>query len=250
MRFLFIIFIIVLISTNLVCAVGFSPSSLVFELEQGEEACKVITLNSDSEIIIVSDGWVENESFEWKINNCNQSADYHGLSIDYDNELSVDEREVNVCLSGENVGEYRGVMLLREEQQGNSVVQIGIWLKATIIEPEPEVVVEPTPAPVPTPSSSGGGGGGGSRTNTIILSEENVTENITQLGSLLEGPEIMETSLEDMSIGEIQEESLEKAEITGAVIGESGKIKIIGIVIAIIVVAGIIITVGYKGRDA
>ena len=41
-------------------ASGFSPSSLVFELEPDQEDCQTIFVSSESEMIEVSDYWAEN----------------------------------------------------------------------------------------------------------------------------------------------------------------------------------------------
>ena len=64
MKILFFIFIII-ISISLVWATGFSPSSLIYELEPGEGECKMITITSESETISVSDNWAENVDIEW-----------------------------------------------------------------------------------------------------------------------------------------------------------------------------------------
>ena len=132
-------------------ASGFSPSSLTFSLETSEEECQVITVTSDSPKITVSDGWAKNKDDEWSINGFQTDASAHGISIDYDNELGVSERQVEVCLSGDNVGEYHGVLVLEEEQEGSSIIQMGVWLKVLITAPK-EVTA--------SSSSSGGAGGG------------------------------------------------------------------------------------------
>ena len=161
MSFLFFIFLFLLM-LNGVIAVGFSPSSLVFELEPNQEECETIILTSDSETISVSDSWAENKDVEWKISLFEKNTNYHGISINYDNELSIDEREVEVCLSGGKLGEYHGVLLLREEQQGSSIVQMGIWLKLIIEEIEQEQTPPLISEGSSSDSSSSGGGGAGS----------------------------------------------------------------------------------------
>lgn len=148
--FIFFIFVFV-IMINVVGAVGFSPSSLTFNLQRGEQSCQVITLSSDSETITVSDKWAENKDVEWKVSLFNNSASDFGISINYLKEISINEREVEVCLLGSQVGEYHGVMILKEEQEGNSIIQMGIWLKVIISE-----------LPASGEGSGGGGSGGGS----------------------------------------------------------------------------------------
>lgn len=217
-----------------VSAVGFSPSSLIFELEQGRQECKMITITSDSETISVSDKWAENKDAEWKVSLFETDASAHGISISYDNELSINERQVEVCLSGQNIGEYHGVLLLTEEQQGNSIVQMGIWLKVIITEPQ-----QTAPASAGA-GSSGGGGGYVPIKNTTSVKNQTNNSATTSLAA---------TSLKsDVNNGELTQENNKEANpnennpgITGAIIGGIGNPKIIGIFIAIIVVAGIII---------
>lgn len=208
--------IILGISITNVIASGFSPTSLVFNLNVGEQDCKTITITSDSETISVSDLWAKNKDVEWKVSLFNESAGFHGISIDYDDKLNIDERQVEVCLSGNKIGEYHGVVLLKQGQEGNSIVQMGVWLKVTITEKQEEIT---TPAQTNAGGSSGGGGSIPAKTNT--------TNSTTQNNNIkTEDSEIKEKA----GVG-----------ITGAVIGGIGNPKIIGITLAIIVIAGIII---------
>lgn len=138
--FIFIMFSI-LISVSFIYAVSFSPPNLVFNLSVGEKNCQNITLSSDSEKIALSDKWAESKDVAWNPNLFVKSANEHGLKVTYKKELSLDEREVQVCLSGNKPGEYHGILLLSEEQEGNSVIQMGVWLKAVISEKGNEEVV-------------------------------------------------------------------------------------------------------------
>ena len=211
---------------NGVMAAGFSPSSLIFDVEQDQDECQVITITSESETVVVSDSWAADSSDEWKVSSFETDASEHGIDISYD-DLLEGEDSVEVCLSGSELGEYHGVILLREEQQGNSVVQMGVWLKVTISEPAPE------PEPISGPTSSGGssqtssdddGGSGGSATvNIPELDDE-------QIGEVL-----------DEASGGDDEEN-QDAGITGGAVGVSNAKKGIGIgVLAIIVIAGIVV---------
>ncbi|MEK6871950.1 MAG: hypothetical protein AABX16_03540 [Nanoarchaeota archaeon] len=130
--FSFFSFIILLCAASLTSASGFSPTSLIYETSMNEESCQTVHINSESEKIMVSDGWAAHYSEEWSVNGFTTPSINHGLTLTYDKELTKDERSVAVCLTAKTAGEYHGVLLLREEQEGNSVVQMGVWLKAII----------------------------------------------------------------------------------------------------------------------
>jgi hypothetical protein len=139
-------------------ALGVSPSSLSYNQSIGEEKCLQVTVNSVSANISVSDLWAENKDVEWKFFLFDTSSTTHGLSLNYLTELPIGERQFNVCLSGSKAGEYHGVLLLKEEKVGNSVIQMGIWLKVTI-----------SGGTIVNPISPGGGGGGGIPVNKTTL---------------------------------------------------------------------------------
>lgn len=171
--FIFLFFLILIFANlfempNFVGATGFSPSSLIFNLKPGEKQCKMISITSESETITADDKWAENKNVEWKVSEFNTDASSLGISINYPKELSLDEREVNVCLSGNKLGEYHGVLLLKEEQQGNSIIQMGVWLKVNIGKTSQQTSTLSASAT----TSSG-------TTNSIISTAKNIsTENI------------------------------------------------------------------------
>ena len=127
--FSFFSFILLLLGTSYIIASGFSPTSLIYDLGVNEESCQTVNINSESEKISVSDSWASHKDDNWSVDGFTNAAQDHGLELTYSTELNKDERSVEVCLKGKNAGEYHGVLLLREEQEGNSVVQMGIWLK-------------------------------------------------------------------------------------------------------------------------
>ena len=206
---------------NVVGAVGFSPSSLTFDLNKGEQSCQVITLSSDSETIAVSDKWAENKDIEWKVGLFNSNASDFSIFINYPKELSIDEREVEVCLSGSQIGEYHGVLLMKEEQEGNSIIQMGIWLKVIISEP---------PAQTSSGSSGGGGGGGGSSAKATA------TPSLTTLDN-----SNLNTNTQNLA-GDIEKDgniSIEKSSgITGSAVDDiEGKKEVKKILIPLIALA-------------
>lgn len=213
-------------------AVGFSPTSLIFNLNPGGEDCQMITINSESETISVSDKWAENKDIEWKVSLFNESADYHNIDISYD-ELLENESQVEVCLSGENIGEYHGVALLTEEQSGNSIVQVGVWLKA-IVEAAPTQITSGGSSS--SSGSSSGGSVGGGITTTASPNKESTNTNNLNTNNEINNPELQKG----------EEEQAENSGITGAVIG--GKASMIGAVVLIIVVIAIGLIIYKRNR--
>jgi hypothetical protein len=130
--FIFLLFLGFITSLSLVSATGFSPTSLTFNLDKNQKECQTITLTSDSETIDVYDKWAESKDVEWSVSSFKTESSSHGLSLTYPKELSLNERKVEVCISGSKEGEYHGVLLMKEEQKGNSIMQAGVWLKVLI----------------------------------------------------------------------------------------------------------------------
>lgn len=121
---------------NLVSAVSFSPSSLIYNLNKSQEQCKYITLGLDSPITSITNSWAENKDIDWSIKFFNTTSESHGINIYYTQENIVNgiAGKVSVCLSGTNLGEYHGIMIIKQGQVGNSIVQLGIWLKVNITD--------------------------------------------------------------------------------------------------------------------
>lgn len=117
-------------------AVGFSPSNLVYNLEPNEEECKTVTINSESETITVSDVWAENVDVEWKVSNFDTDTSEHGLSLTHSESETEGKRIYDVCLKGSQKGEYHGAIIFKQGQEGNSIIQMAVWLKVVISESE------------------------------------------------------------------------------------------------------------------
>ncbi|MFH1591900.1 MAG: hypothetical protein ABIB47_00850, partial [Candidatus Woesearchaeota archaeon] len=243
MKFLFFIFIILITtaiiginSLSFVQAAGFSPSSLTYELKPNQEDCKMITINSESETISVSDKWAENKDMEWKVSSFEESANYHDISIDYQDTLGADERELEVCLSGSKLGEYHGVVLLKEEQEGSSIIQMGVWLKVLISEQENNPQTSSSSSGGSSSSSSSGSSSGGS----LILNNEG-DEHVTDNAVAEEDSEL--TFLDSKESTETIQES--SSWITGAVIGVSNNP---GITIGIVLIVLMAITIAVYNK--
>ncbi|MAG27354.1 hypothetical protein CMI47_17615 [Candidatus Pacearchaeota archaeon] len=173
--FLFLIFVI-----PTAVAVGFSPSSLTFNLQPNEEACGTITLDSESESISVSDKWAKSEETKWKVSLFDTTAEDHNIAITYPYLLSPEERQVEVCLSAENEGEYHGAIIFKQAQEGSSIIQMAVWLKLII-----EEAIEPPPVQdLPNNNNQGSGGGGGSSNSAPILPPVETTDDKPEIQEL------------------------------------------------------------------
>lgn len=132
-------------------AIQFSPTSLEFSLEKNQISCKKINFQIESPTTL-KDTWAKSPSEDWSIINFKTTAQENSLELSYPSEISPEEKEIEVCLSGASPGEYKGALVFRENEIGNSIVQFAIWLKVNI---EGEIEQEET-----RPSSSKSSGGG------------------------------------------------------------------------------------------
>jgi hypothetical protein len=224
MKKILIILGILLVLNPLVTAVGFSPTKLAYNLESGTESCQTITVNSTSEKISVSDWWAENEGIEWNVALFKTSSSTHSLTLKYPSEIFINESKVEVCLSGTKPGKYHGLILLKEEQNGNSVVQMAVWLNVTITEK----IVPPA-----APSSGGGGGGGSSGGGSAVPKKETLNATSIPLSAdknAIENEEKPEVDNEQNNISN-------SSGITGAVIGANTAPMIIAIILITFIIA-------------
>ncbi len=174
-------------------------STVVYVLQPNQELCHEITLTSESEIIIISDTWTPNYNVEWNITLFNTTAEEHNLNISYPEELSLEESEFNICISGQNQGEYHGAITIKQEDK---TTQLVTWLKV-IIETPPQESPPQNPPPVNT-------GGGSSARSTTTQNQTNTTE----------------TSPKETETPQIDQESSNNnlSQITGATTGVIGKV--------------------------
>jgi hypothetical protein len=182
MRSFFIFLFFTILLTANAFAIGFSPSSLTFSLPKGQEECKIITISSDSESITVTDVWAENPDMEWKVSLFDTPSSTHSVSISYPSTLSSDDREAEICFSGSKAGEYHGAVIFQQEQEGNSIIQFAVWIKA---------IISATNSESPSSSSRSGGSGGSSGSSIVKaekISEEKIPEK-TEIQPLKTSPE-------------------------------------------------------------
>lgn len=165
--FLFLVFFI-----SAASAAGFSPSSLTFNLKQNEEQCQIVTLTEVTDDIDVLNVWAENKDVEWKINNFQTDATSLNLDLTYSVEDNDNGKIVEVCLKGSQQGEYHGAIIFKQQQQGNSVVQLAVWIKAIIENQQPN-----------SQSNSGNSNSGSSTPTTQNQQTQPTQNNIQELSA-------------------------------------------------------------------
>jgi len=231
----FLFFLFIIFFTAGAMASGFSPSSLTFNLEQNQESCQTIHLDSNSETITAKDVWAENKDVQWDSRLFDTNAEEHGITISYANNIPIDERDIEVCISGENEGEYHGDIIFEEEQEGNSIIQMGIWLKVFISGDNQA-----------TSGGSNGGQSSGSSSSGSSSSSGNTFERnqINSNSEKLENDESEKLTRNDQS----NQNTEDKNKITGNFIGNSGKIKSMVVPLFTLFIAGLLIFTYFKRK--
>lgn len=151
----------------LTSAIQFSPTSLEFNLEKDEGACKKINFNIETPTTI-KDAWAQSPSTSWSILDFQTSAQEHEISINYQPRVNPDEKETEICLSGSKPGNYNGAIIFRQRETGNSVIQFAVWLKVNIKEETKKPIKNTT-----TKKSSGSSG-------KIWTSQEEIEKPVTE----------------------------------------------------------------------
>lgn len=125
------ILLLALLFVPLASAIEFSPSNFVLDLDVNEVVCKNIFFKLES-FGTINDLWASDSPQQWTIAGFNTSSDSHNLQISYPSQVSPEENEIEFCVSGSRPDKYRGALLIREGEVGNSIMQIAIWLDVTI----------------------------------------------------------------------------------------------------------------------
>ena len=130
MKKLFFFFTIILCLTQ-ISALEFYPANLEFNLTQNQQSCKKVFFSLDSQTT-VSDSWAQNETSVWSITQFQTSAQQLGITLNYPANLDSAQTNAEICISGANTGNYKGAMIFRQGELGNSLVQFAVWLKVSI----------------------------------------------------------------------------------------------------------------------
>ncbi|MFH0712094.1 MAG: hypothetical protein V1889_03215 [archaeon] len=219
-------FILFFIFVGLACAGSVSPGIVNYDVSQGGEVCHSIHVDLGS--VDVFDLWAKNTSVDWNIVLFNVNSSEYGLIVDYPKVLNS-EGDIEICISGEELGEYRGAIVFRQGKQGSSIIQYAVWLNVSISEKVEEKVAPIVESPLGS-SSSGSGSGGGALLEVFDNSSQ-VVENNSVGGMIVE------------VVDEV--EDFESAGVTGAVVGGRGNWKV---AVGVLVLVGVGLVLVYSRR--
>jgi len=172
--------ILAILLIPLASAIQFYPPSLEFNLEKNQVLCKKINFQIN-QLTEIRDIWAKNFSEKWSISNFETSRMLHELNLVYPEKISPEENEIELCLSGSKPGNYKGALLFRESEIGNSVIQFAIWLKVLIKDEEPLMQQEKNNTKKHSERSKNSGSSSGKVWTSESLPTENRIQKIQQL---------------------------------------------------------------------
>jgi hypothetical protein len=242
MRFYFLFFIFAfLLSLNLVSAdFSLDKGKLNFNLEKGVEECQIVKVTSEdyNGDFDIRDIWPEVGEEDSSFNKYTLTAGDYNIDITHLDSISDfnNEVEVEVCLSGSSVGEYKGALIFTPEagdEQVNVVVEKGVWLLVN--------VVEKVAPPVNNGGNSGSSGTSGGSSNVVTTTTQEIPREVmggdADSDVELENVDDIGADMDELfGEGEIEPNEGEgKSWITGGVVGVGGRMGV-GIIITIVVV--------------
>lgn len=231
-----------------------SPSSLNFDLEIGKEECLIFNIFSDdySGDLTSLMKWADKNVEVTHPRQFNLTSDDINLNINYSPEEIENfdgQEEIKVCISGDEIGTWKGSLEYRTESSGGVGVGVGVgtWLRVNISE-KPEPIIENPSAPADAGNSGGGSSGGGGS----FIPPKNITQTINSTNNTQATTKFnadLASDNSEVSSNETNEsQQNQNAPITGAVIG-SGK-RTTGIAIAFVVLLiGITISLYIKRKN-
>jgi len=241
--FFIFLFFIIIISLNFVNAsLSISPSALQFNIKSGEIECKNLTILSQdySGDLYSLLRWSGKNNYIDNPNNFKFNAEDLNLTVNYfpqNIEKFDGEKKIQFCVSGKDIGIYRGSLEYRTISKGNVAIGVGVWIKVIITEPEQEEQQNPSSPPENNINSGGGGGGSITTTQNKTMAVQNKTSKETKTQQVENKTE--KSTGESINEKDINNEN--NPGITGAVIGGKGKSKIIIITLIAITIAGLIL---------
>lgn len=133
-NFILIFLLITLLYSAYSLEIGINPAYLNLEDKTGEEVCQNISVYADRDInITIENKWTKIEESR-KIKDYNLSSKDFNLQIVSPEKASIsanETKEIEICFSGKNAGNFYGAVLFESE---NGYVSIGSWINLKITE--------------------------------------------------------------------------------------------------------------------
>lgn len=244
--FLFFTFLFLIVGTSIVSATTLSgsPGSLNFNLNIGEEKCLNFLVSSSDYSGNLNSimEWAEKDSEVSSPNDFIFESSEVGLNVIYSPEIISNfdgEEEIQVCISGNEEGYWRGSLKYITESEGNTGIGVGTWLRVNITNiPNEETEEQISPANPNNNQNSGSGSSSSSKPTTNsndTIINENTEANLNEKNS--------ETPLGELE--EPKEKSQGIFRTTGNAISDFSKTKT-GKATGIIILAFILIFAGIK----
>jgi|SRR3989344_1891172 len=169
MRIYFFIFLFLIFSLFLVNAsLNIDKGKIYLDMNVSQKTCQTITITSDDYkgTIKIRDIWAEDFSEGGNLNKYTLNSEDLGITIFYNKiiENFSKNAQLELCLSSNEPGNFKGALIFTPESKDNIVLEIGSWLYINVNgdgEKFKEIIKLPT----------------GAVTSPTILEEVNIERN-------------------------------------------------------------------------
>lgn len=204
----------------MVWGLSISPGEIKFDLIKGEKGCEKMTLTNEQEINLNGrDSWTDNQQSVGILSEYIKSASELGIEINYQNYIqNMTNQEVEVCLTGNNPGNYYGALVYNSESFGGVSTGVGTWLMVDIKEENSANIGGNIGG------SSSGGGASLTKTNNKSVGEAKILIDVDKQEKVISK----------------ENQDLKNSGLTGAVIGANKNTKIGAIVVLFAIILGVL----------
>lgn len=225
-----------------------SPSSLSFNLEPGEEECKILNIYSSDytgDLYSVM-RWAEKDIEVNHPRDFTLTNEEVSLNVIYSSKEIKNfdgEEQIEICIGGDEIGEYKSSLEYRTESEGNIGIGVGTVINVNIEEKSEE--------PVPDNGNTGGDNGGGGSGGGAATTTPTTTSTITTTSDIEDKIVASVNNVENKTVEDFDEEDGDEklSKITGAVIGSvKGNLYVIIITIAVIAIVAFYVY-NKRGKD-
>jgi len=136
--------LIILLYSAYSLEIGINPAYLNLEDKAEEEICQNVSIYADRDInVTIKDKWTEIERSR-KIKDYNLSSENFGLNVVSLEKVFIfanETKEIEICFSGENAGNFYGAVLFESEK---GYASIGSWVNLKVTEEEKKNIISLT----------------------------------------------------------------------------------------------------------